>query len=160
MKTLLAYASKHGTTRKAAEKLAGELKGEVKIINLQERASRNVRIEDYERVIVGGSIHIGKIQKSVREFCQGNLDKLLQVKQLGLFICCAEEEEKAREQLKNAFPAELLEKAAARGFFGHEFNLDKMSFISRAMIKKVAGVEKSESKIKDDNIKKFAEELA
>lgn len=159
MKTLLAYASKHGTTRKAAEKLAGQLEGEVKIINLKERASRNVRIEDYERVIVGGSIHIGKIQKSVRKFCQANLEKLLEVKQLGLFICCAEEKEKALEQMQNAFPAELLEKAAAKGLFGHEFNLEKMSFISRAMIKKVAEVEKSESKIKDENIKQFAEDL-
>ncbi len=158
MKTLLAYASKHGTTRKAAEKLAGQLDGEVKIINLQEKASRKVRVEDYERVIVGGSIHIGKIQKSIKKFCQANLDKLLQAEQLGLFICCAEEE-KALEQLENAFPAELLEKAAAKGLFGHEFNLEKMSFISRAMIKKVAGVDRSESKIKDENIKKFAEEL-
>ncbi len=63
------------------------------------------------------------------------------------------------EQLENAFSEELLKKAAVKGLFGHEYNLDQISFVSRAILKKVAGIEKSESKINYDNIKKFAKEL-
>ncbi len=158
MKTLLLYASKHGATRNAAEKLAGQLEGEVKIINLQDKGSADVSVEDYERVIIGGSIYIGKIQKSISKFCETNLEKLLKVKKLGLFICCGEEA-KALEQLAAAFPAELLKKAAAKGYFGHELKLEKLNFVSRTMIKKITGVKKNESKIKEENIKKFAEEM-
>lgn len=159
MKTLLAYASKHGTTRKAAESLAEQLQGEVVIVNLEDKSARkNLKIKDFERIIIGGSIYIGNIQKSVKNFCQKKLEVLLQADQLGIFICCGEEK-KALEQLENAFPEEILQKASAKGFFGHEFDLEKINFVSRAILKKAAGVEKSESKINYDNIRQFAEEL-
>ena len=98
MKTLIAYASKHGTTKKAVEKLAEELIGDVVILNLEDKGASNISIEDFARVIIGGSIYLGRIQKSVKKFCETNLEKLLKVNKLGLFICCGSEE-KDMEQL-------------------------------------------------------------
>lgn len=158
MKTLIAYASKHGTTKKAVAKLAEELSGEVTILNLEDKASSRTNVEDFARVIIGGSIYIGKIQKSVRKFCDLNLEKLLKVDKLGLFICCGSEE-KDMEQLVNSFPEKLIEKADLNGYFGYEYDLDKIGFIQRTMLKKAAGVEESESNIKYDNISKFATEF-
>lgn len=158
MKTLIAYASKHGTTKKAVEKLAGELTGEVTILNLEDKTASRTNPGDFARVIIGGSIYIGKIQKSVRKFCDLNLEKLLKADKLGLFICCGSEE-KNMEQLVNSFPEKLIEKAEVKGYFGYEYDLDKVGFIQRTMLKKAAGVKKSESNIKYDNISKFAKEF-
>lgn len=158
MKTLIAYASKHGATKKAADKLAMELKGVVVILNLEDKAALKTSIENFDRVVIGGSIYIGKIQKSVRKFCDVNLEKLLKVDKLGLFICCGTEE-KDMEQLVDSFPEKLIVKADVKGYFGYEFDLDKIGFISRVMLKKAAGVEESESNIKYDNIKSFARDF-
>ena len=48
----------------------------------------------YGAVVVGGSVHAGKIQKSVRAFCDRNLETL-KGKRRGLFLCRMEEGEKA-----------------------------------------------------------------
>lgn len=158
MKTLIAYASKHGTTKKAVEKLAEELTGDVVVLNLEDRAASKTSIEDFNRIIIGGSIYIGKIQKSVRKFSETNLEKLLNVEKLGLFICCGSED-KDMEQLLNSFSDKLIEKAEVKGYFGYGYDLKKLGFIQRTMLKKAAGVEESESNIKYDNISKFAEEF-
>ncbi len=158
MRTLIAYASKHGTTKKAVEKLAEELTGDIVILNLEDKSAFKTRIEDFDRIIIGGSIYIGKIQKSVRRFCDANLEKLLKAEKLGLFICCGDDE-RDMEQMVNSFPDMLIERAEVKGYFGYEYDLKKVGFIQRTMLKKAAGVEESESNIKYDNISRFAEEF-
>jgi menaquinone-dependent protoporphyrinogen oxidase len=66
-----------------------------------------------------------------------------------------EEGEKATKQLEEAFPVELLKHASATGIFGGEFNFEKMNFIERAAIRKIAGVDKSVSKIKQEELDRF-----
>ncbi len=144
--------------RRLLKKLAEELKGDSVIINLEDKSASKTRIEDFDRIIIGGSIYIGKIQKSVRKFCESNQEKLLKVDKLGLFICCGSEE-KDMEQLVNSFPDKLIEKAQVKGYFGYEYDLKKVGLIQRTMLKKAAGVEESESNIKYKNISKFAKAL-
>lgn len=54
------------------------------------------------------------IQKSIRSFCEQNLEALLQ-KETGLFICCMLKE-KQEEQLESAFPEALRAHNKAFGF--------------------------------------------
>jgi len=70
-----------------------------------------------------------------------------------------EENDKAIEQFNNAFPEKLRNRATAKGFFGGEFNFEKMNFIEKAIIKKIAHIEDSMSKINYQNIKTFATEM-
>lgn len=81
--------------------------------------------------------------------------QVLKSKKLGLYLCCMEEGEKAREQFENAFPAELREYAKSAKLLGGEFVFEKMNFIERMLVKKIAGTNESISKIKVDEIKKF-----
>lgn len=74
MNTLIVYASKYGCTEKCAKLLSKELYGEVDIINV--KRMRDIDISKYEKIIIGGSIYIGKIQKGVTQFCSKNLHKL------------------------------------------------------------------------------------
>lgn len=156
MKTLIVYATKHGCAEKCALKLKEKLKGEITLLNLKKTAPE--KLEAYSRVIVGGSIYAGKIQKQVRKFCKTNSAVLLK-KQLGLFLCHMEVE-KAQEEFDAAFPEELRNHAKAQGLFGGEFNLEAMNFIEKLIIKKVAKIEKSISRISDEKIDEFVVQIS
>jgi len=156
MSTIIAYVTSHGCTEKAAQMLAEQLKDEVNLVNLKK--SSRPDLSAFDTIIIGGSIHAGRIQGRVKRFCQDHLDTLKQ-KRLGLFLCCMEEGDTAQKQFDEAFPAELRTHAAAAGLFGGEFDFDKMNFIQRAIIKKIAGTSENVSKIKKDNIHQFAAAL-
>lgn len=156
MNTLIVYASKYGCTEKCTELLSKKLIGEVEIINLKQVS--DIDISKYEKIIIGGSIYIGKIQKEVTEFCSKSLDKLKE-KRIGLFICGMQEEETVTTEFNQNFNPELIEIANAKEHFGGEFNFDKMNFIEKLIVKKISKVTSSKSNILENNIKKFAQEM-
>lgn len=117
----------------------------------------NPSIDTYDRVIIGGSIHAGKIQRAVKYLCKKNQKNLLK-KQLGLFICCMDQE-KALEQYRNAYPELLRNHASAAGLFGGEFNFERMNFVQKAIIKKISGLEASVDKLDEAAIGKFINQL-
>jgi len=143
--TLIVYVTTHGCTEKAAQMLEKQLDDEVSLVNLKK--SSRPDLSSFYTIIVGGSIHAGQIQRRIKHLCSDHLD-ILKNKCLGLFLCCMEEGDKAQKQFDEAFPSELRSHAAVTGFFGGEFNFDRMNFIQRAIIKKVAGITESVSKIK------------
>lgn len=153
MKTIIIYTTNHGCTEKAVEELSQQLSGDVLRVDLRDDPSPS--IEEFDRVIIGGSIHAGKIQKVVREYCTSNLNRIQQ-KEVGLFICCMYEPEIAREEIKNAFPEELHQLAKTEAIFGGEFNFHKMNFMEKMLVKKIANVHESISKIDHSSIEKFA----
>jgi menaquinone-dependent protoporphyrinogen oxidase len=152
MKTLIVYASKHGCARKAAEKIRAALGDEIEITDV--RQSARFKLDQFERVIIGGSIHIGRIQSRIKNYVAKNLTQLLE-KQVGLFICHMAEAAEAEKEFNNAYPQQLIEHATAIGLFGGEFNFEKMSFIEKYMIKKVGKVTESVSRISEANITEF-----
>ncbi|NIM16082.1 MAG: flavodoxin [Candidatus Aminicenantes bacterium] len=153
MSTLIAYATTHGCTEKAAQMLEQLLNDEVSLVNLKKRFRSD--LSSFDTIIIGGSIHAGQIQGKVKRFYQEHLDTLKQ-KRLGLFLCCMEEGETAHKQFDEAFPAELRNHAAVTGLFGGAFDFDKMNFLQKSIVKKAAGINQSVSKIKEDNIHQFA----
>ncbi|MGE5340222.1 MAG: flavodoxin domain-containing protein [Candidatus Omnitrophota bacterium] len=156
MRTLIVYMTTHGATEKTAEILKSKLKGDVSLVNLKKNKPKD--LSGFDTIVIGGSIHIGKIQKGITTFISRHLDTLKQ-KKLGLFVCCMAEGDEAQKEFDAAFPEELRAHATATGFFGGEFNFEKMNFIYRAMIRKVAKVNESVSKLKEENISRFADAL-
>jgi menaquinone-dependent protoporphyrinogen oxidase len=151
--TLIIYASRHGCTEHAVEILQKQLSGDKKCYNLKDKP--NVSFAAYDRVIVGGSIHAGKIQRSVKNFCKKYQESLVE-KQLGLFICCMDNE-KALEQFNNAYPQPLRDHALAAGLFGGAFCFERMNFIEKAIIKKISGLEDSVDKLNIKSISEFVQ---
>lgn len=154
MNTLIVYASKYGCTEKCAELLSKELIDKVDIINLKKVS--DIDISKYEKIIIGGSIYIGKIQKEVTEFCSKNLGNLKE-KRIGLFICGMQEGEAINTEFSQNFNPELIKIADAREHFGGEFIFDKMNFIEKIIVKKVSKVTSNKSNILENNIQKFAQ---
>jgi len=156
MKTLIAFSTTHGCTAKAAAKLQEYMGENTFLVNLKEQP--NPSLNDYERVIVGGSIHAGQIQKRVKDFCNKNLDEL-SGKELGLFICCMEEGETGQKQLLDNYPEELIKNAKATAYFGGEFDFEKMNFFQKMIVKKVAHIDHSTSKMDYEAIRKFSKKM-
>jgi menaquinone-dependent protoporphyrinogen oxidase len=153
MSTLIAYMTRHGCAEKASELLEGKMNDDVTIINLKKDSKPN--LSKFDTIIIGGSIHAGKIQKGIKNFCQKNLNMLLK-KRLGLFLCCMEEGEAAQKQFDDAYSEELRNHATAAGLFGGEFNLNKMNFFERAIVKKAANISENVSKLNEAAIHQFA----
>ena len=156
MKTMIIYMPTHGCTEQVVQELADKLNGEIIIQNLKE--NKNPDFQDYDRVIIGGSIHAGQIQRKVRDFCEANLEKLGQ-KEIGLFICCMYEGGQAFQQLNNAFPEKLHQYTKSEAILGGEFNFEKMNLIEKLVIKKIAKIDQSISKIDHNAIENFAKKM-
>jgi menaquinone-dependent protoporphyrinogen oxidase len=89
MKTAIVFASKHGTTAKVAHLIKNGLEYQnTDIYNL--KVASKIDVDKYDCVIIGGSIHAGRVQSSLKKFCNKN-HSILKSKHLGLFICCMDD---------------------------------------------------------------------
>lgn len=152
MSTLIAYASKHGCTERCAEKLAQGLGDKVELYDL--KSGKSIELSQYDKVIIGSSVYVGKVQKEATEFCTKNLD-VLGSKKIGLFICGSQEGEALKLELDSAYPQELQAKAIAIDCFGGEFTFSKMNFMEKTIVKVISKTNKDTSNIKDDKINDF-----
>ena len=156
MKTLIAYSTTHGCTEKIVHQMSNYLDGEVKLVNVKKHSFPE--LSGFDRVIIGGSIHAGHIQKRVKEFCNENLGEL-QKKELGLFITCMETGETAQKQLTDAYPKELIGHAKITAFFGGEFDFKRMNFFEKMIVKKVSQVKENTSHVDLELVKKFTRRM-
>ncbi len=155
MKTAIIYISRHGTTEKVSSRIAAKFPNEeVDIVNLRKQKLND--LTPYKRVIIGGSIHMGKVHKKTSLFIEKYHKELLQ-KDLALFLCCMEKDRVAQEQFDLAFPEDIRNKAISKGLLGFEYVFEKMSFIEKVMLKKITGKDKSFSKIDDAAIQSFVD---
>lgn len=155
--TLIAYASRYGNVEKCARELFNLIDGKVDICNLNNRESFP-DASTYDSIIIGGSIYQGKIQESVSDFCDINLD-ILTKKRLGLFISCLYSDERAAKELQEAFPTELLNSAVVSDYFGGEIDKSRLSFLERIITKQMAMSGELVSSISHEKIKKFAKKM-
>jgi len=132
MRTLIAYRTKYGTTASCAHRLAEKIGGEVTIVDLVQSPPPDVTAHDV--VVIGGSIHAGKVQRQVGWFCERNRAALLS-RRVGVFLCCLFTGEEAVVQMQSAFPDWLLAHAFARSFPGGEIRFSRLTFIDRLLVR-------------------------
>ncbi|MCC5894164.1 MAG: flavodoxin domain-containing protein [Alkalibacterium sp.] len=156
MKTLIAYASKHGCTEKCARLLEEHLDGEVERVNLKKQT--NVDFSKYDKVVLGSPVYVGKILKEVDTFANVHVNEIKQ-KTVGLFICGMQEEHTLRNELDVNYPQQLQEKAVVRDCFGGAFDFSDMNYVEKMITKKVAKVDKDVSAIRKDVILSFADTM-
>lgn len=154
MNNLIVYATKYGCTEKCAGILAQKLEGKTDVHNLKDLKALD--LSQYNSVVIGGSLYIGRIQEEVTAFCKNNMD-VLKTKKIGLFICGMQNEEVLKTELKASFAEELFEHAAAKECFGGEFILKKMNFVDRMITRMVAKTHKDTSSISVEKISAFAQ---
>ncbi|MDR1725055.1 MAG: flavodoxin domain-containing protein [Bacteroidales bacterium] len=151
MNTAIIFTTKHGTTAKVAALIAEKLKDtDTKLFNLKE--VKKIDIGNFECIILGTSMYAGNASKKLQTFIHKNQDALLN-KKLGLFVCGMEQNlNNQQNELKKSFPQWLHQKAVAEQFCGGEFLFERMNFIERMIIKRIAKTNKSLSNILTENI--------
>lgn len=156
MKTLILYASKHGTTQKVVNALKTKLIGEVVTQNVHDHT--HLDVSTFDKVIIGGPIYNGSLESSLKIMVEAHQAEILQ-KKVGLFICCMYDEETSAEQFNRAFSDELLACAEADGYFGFELKLNKLNIFEKTLVKAVANDRLDDSGIDQDEITRFAEKM-
>lgn len=129
MKILIAYAGKSGTTQKAVEHLQKFL-SDTTAVNLTEDTPT---IDQYDALIIGGAIRMGKLPKEIISFIENNYQSLLK-KKLGLFICCGIIED-TQKTLESVYSPELRNHAETVKGFGGEINTKNLKGMEKLMAK-------------------------
>lgn len=156
MKTLVVYVSRQGCSEKSARLIQRALGSGCDVVDLEEYSE--VSPLEYDTVVIGGPIYFGRMHAAVQAFCQRHLDTLLQ-RRLGLYICCMHSGESARQQLRQAFPPELLAHAAASGIFGGEIHMERINFIERFIVRAVVRSEYSITTFSQERVAHFVRQL-
>ena len=155
MKTAIIYTTKHGSVKKCADILKEKLGGNADIYNLAE--SSDIPLDDYDTIILGASVYVGKIQKEMVKFCTGN-NPDLHSKQLGLFVCAGERSEKRFDYLK-LFGDNIFSKSISRKVFGDEVYYEKLNLFEKLALRMLKGVKKSYSNLDSEAMDEFITEL-
>jgi menaquinone-dependent protoporphyrinogen oxidase len=137
LKILILYASTHGATRLCAEKLALALGSETEAIDVNDFFGSPA---EYDGTIIGTPVYGGRILKEIKAYCKENMSILLQKPFAVFFSCLSERETTVNEYLKQNFPPELAEHAAACESLGGAFYFKKLNPLERAVDKKVASI--------------------
>ncbi len=143
IKALVVYGTRYGATSDTSKIIADVLHQEgfeVRVVNAKKEILQS--ISEFELVIVGSGIRMGKWMKEPEKFLEKNQEEISK-KKVALFVCCGstnpliEGDEKARamDEAKRKY---LEEKAAqfnlnpiALGFFGGIYDFNKMSWFLR-----------------------------
>jgi menaquinone-dependent protoporphyrinogen oxidase len=148
--------SRHGTTAQIAADLKVKLGSEITaLVNLEKDLVPS--LDEFPTVIIGGSVHAGTVQQELMTFCIKHKPELLK-KRLGLFMCFMNNDLSDLE-FEDSFPIDLRKHATAKGFFGGEFLIEKMTASEKESVRKVKGIEESVHRIDREAIEKFIEDI-
>ena len=85
MTYLIIYMSRHGTAARVATEIKEKL-GTEKTTLVDLEKDQVPSLDEFNTIIIGGSVHAGTIQQELMTFCIRNKSELLN-KRLGLFMC-------------------------------------------------------------------------
>lgn len=129
MKNLIIYSSMFGCTRKCATTLKDKLQGDSLLLDANQ--DRLPDPADFDNVVLGSSIKIGKIGKKLSRYVKRHHSTLAK-KKLGLFICSGDQE---ADYFGKNFPADLIAHAVAKEYLGGEISMDKVDGFTRYILK-------------------------
>jgi menaquinone-dependent protoporphyrinogen oxidase len=181
-KALIVYGTRYGATANTSEVIADTLRQlcfEVRIVDAEKDTVQSV--SEFDLVIVGSGIQMGKWTKKPEEFLK-KFQNDLSNKKVALFVSCGganplSEGEQKNKEMDDAKRKYLEDKAAeykvnpvALGFFGGCYDFNKMSWFFRKTLSSVkpklenAGYKESKAGVYDlrdlNAIRSWATEVA
>lgn len=144
-RALILYASKTGTTRKAAESLARALESDCDLYDLRKGAlytldgtrrrqpMRALDLSAYRAVALGSAMYMGRPVKPYLRFCEERCADL-QLQPLFLFTCGIASAEEEQTYLRPLLPEPLVRHAGELHHLGGELRADG-GFLQRMVLK-------------------------
>lgn len=158
MKALVIYGTRYGTAKEISEKIKEILEEQKLDVDLKNSDDKkNIDVNDYDLVVAGSGIKMGKWTKNTLNFLKKNRKKLSHRK-IALFVSCGaanEEKNKAEAQKKylDDVAAKYLDtKPIATGLFGGIYDPDADHGLLYKLVKK--NIEKEMTKMGQDPTKK------
>jgi menaquinone-dependent protoporphyrinogen oxidase len=74
-RVLVAYASKHGSTREVAERVAETIRGAGLAVDVMDAADVG-HLRGYDTIVLGGALYTGRLHKAARRFLARHRDAL------------------------------------------------------------------------------------
>lgn len=143
---LIVYASKTGTTKDIANGFAATFRSSCDIYDCRERVikysdltqrsidMKDIKVKDYEIVLLGSAMYIGKPMKEFTHFCKLHQNEL-QMKKLILYTCGVGTQEEDQKYLWNSLPEPIVKSARLYLHLGGEIREEKMGRFSRMAMK-------------------------
>ncbi|MDZ5811933.1 flavodoxin domain-containing protein [Halorubrum sp. AD140] len=140
---LILYGTGEGQTAKIAERIATTIRKrghETNALNVADRPE-SVTLDEYDAVIVGASIHVGKHQDEIRTFVADNRDALAEIPtaffQVSLSSASEEKQGEAAGYVES-FITETGWHPDRIGQFGGALRFSEYGFLKRLMMKQIA----------------------
>lgn len=153
MKTAIIYGTKHGGTIECVKKIKAGLSNEVVVYAIKDNPI--IILNDFDTVVIGGSIHAGGLQREIKSFCKEHEAELL-TKNVGLFICSGMQEP---TEFEKNFSPELLKGCKIHYNLGYKNNVQNFNFIERTMMKLVPKDSIKPEGFYEDRLKDFIVQL-
>ena len=140
---LILYGTGEGQTAKVAERIAttiSERGHEASAIDVRDRPD-SFTLEEYDTVVVGASIHVGKHQDEVRDFVTDNRDALSGMPTAFFQVSLSSANEEKREEAAGYVESFLTETGwhpDRIGQFGGALRFSEYGFLKRLMMKRIA----------------------
>ncbi|MEZ3497206.1 MAG: flavodoxin domain-containing protein [Lachnospiraceae bacterium] len=158
MKTLILYATRHGSTAEAARRIAARMpNSDVK--NIKTDA---FRLADYDRILIGSYIRMGMFDRKIRALLLKEI-AVLREKMLGIFVCCCFTEN-AQTYFQNNVPPQLLETVQATAALGGELDRKKLHGMDKYVANMVLKADHARGilhtfTLKEENIEAFVNKM-
>jgi menaquinone-dependent protoporphyrinogen oxidase len=154
---LILYGTGEGQTAKVADRIAaaiGERGHEVSAVDVRDPASP-VALDEYDAVVVGASIHVGRHQDAVRDFVAEHREALAAVPTAFFQVSLSSASEEKREEAAGyveSFVAETGWHPDRIGQFGGALRFSEYGFLKRLMMKRIASDLLDEARAPADDI--------
>ena len=136
MKILIAYATKTGTTRECAERLATHFEfHDVTLVDLERETPV---LADFDAAVIGSNVRANKINKKVKEFLADNRETLANMR-YALYICCCMSDQ-AEFYFEKNYDDALMDGALANLCFGGEIKMERQQGVDKLIMKIVLRV--------------------
>ncbi len=133
MKIAIIYATKNQTTAECAELLGKELSKHT--VELFDISTDSPVLSDYDVIVFGYSIRMGKAIKSARQFMKNNAEQLERAK-VAYYICCGFID-CFEDYKKRTIPAPLRESAFAVSCLGGSLSPDRFKGFDKFLVKAI-----------------------
>ena len=153
MTLAILYATRYGSTRRAAEAIATRCReaGMDASDVCVEEITRSMSVPDADTIVIGAPVYGGRIPKQVTRFLDAHLEVLMR-KRIGLFLSSLYAGTRAETQLADNYPSRLITHSFGCYYVGGRIDFDSLNWWDRLMMKRLAGVERSIETTNDEEI--------
>ncbi|AMC93123.1 hypothetical protein AOC36_03785 [Erysipelothrix larvae] len=156
MKILIAYTSRHGFTHNSVLYLKSKLLGNIELANICDNPK--IDVNNFDWIVLGGPVYMGKMDNKLKLFSQQNQDILL-TKKLALFVSCTTPDS-AEQYIKDCFPEDIYSTSLYRYNFGGDLNPSELGLFERIITNLVSRLEPKTIGMLNNNIDSLAQKIS